>query len=243
AARFRILTHRDIPLSNRRTGGLLTVQLVMAAFHFPAAALVVLTCPGVGVSAGVAAGAEADAQVVAFFLVVVLQITEAECAGIEVQVAAVGAVIFDVGDKGAVHLRMVTHLDVHRLGANQAGLYRYPRAAAVGFAVADTGTTAHPGTHSNTAAGIPALAVYAAGVLQGFRVQVVAYIHVQVLRLQVGSTDRGVIPADHGQGVPGGDVTVAVVDVFAVQVVFTGADIGGKADAVAAKIDARPGAH
>src|SRR5690606_4302343 len=98
-ARFRILTHRDIALPNRRTGGLLPVQLVMAAFYFPAAALIVLTCPGVGVSAGVAAGTEADAQVVAFFLVVVLQITEAECAGVEVQVAAVGAVVFDVGNK------------------------------------------------------------------------------------------------------------------------------------------------
>src|SRR5690606_8964980 len=234
--RFRILTHRDITLPNRRAGGLLTVQLVMAAFHFPAAAFIVRAGSGIGVSAGVAAGAEADAQVVAFFLVVVLQITEAECAGIEVQVAAVGAVIFDVGDKGAVHLRMVADLDVHRLGANQAGLFRYPRAAAVGFAVADTGTTAHACANGNTAAGIPAFAVYAAGVLQGFRVQVVAYLYVQVLRLQVGSTDRGVVAADHGQGVPGGDVTVAVVDVFAVQVVFTGADIGGKADAVAAEV-------
>src|SRR5690606_1474706 len=215
----------------------------MAAFHFPAAAFIVRAGAGVGVSAGVAAGAEADAQVVAFFLVVVLQITEAECAGVEVQVAAVGAVVFDVGNKGAVHLRMVTHLDVHRLSADHAGLFRYPRAAAVGFAVADTGTTAHPGTHSNTAAGIPALAVYAASVLQGFRVQVVAYIHVQVLRLQVGSTDRGVIPADHGQGVPGGDGPVAVVDVSAGQVVFPGADIGGKADAVAAEVNPRPGAH
>src|SRR5690606_11697866 len=132
---------------------------------------------------------------------------------------------------------------VHRLGANQAGLFRYPRAAAVGFAVADTGTTAHACANGNTAAGIPAFAVYAAGVLQGFRVQVVACLYVQVLRLQVGSTDRGVVAADHGQRAPGGDVTVAVVDGVAVQVVFTGADIGGKADAVAAEVNPRPGAH
>src|SRR5690606_41506014 len=82
---------------------------------------------------------------------------------------------------------MVTHLDVHRLGTDQAGLFRHPGAAAVGFAVADTGTTAHACANGNTAAGIPAFAVYAAGVLQGFRVQVVAYLYVQVLRLQVGS--------------------------------------------------------
>src|SRR5690606_31359236 len=107
--------------------------------------------------------------------------------------------IFDVGDKGAVHLRMVTHLDVHRLSADHAGLFRYPGAAAVGFTVADTGTTAHAGTHSNTAAGIPALAVYAAGVLQGFRVQVVAHVHVEAFRVQVGTAESGVIPADHGQ--------------------------------------------
>src|SRR5690606_2007370 len=138
---------------------------------------------------------------------------------------------------------MVTHLDVHRLSADHAGLFRYPGAAAVGFTVADTGPAAHACTHGNTAAGIPAFAVYAAGVLQGFRVQVVAHVHVEVFRVQVGSTDRGVIPADHGQGVPGGDVTVAVVDVFAVQVVFSSADIGGKADAVAAEVDARPGAQ
>src|SRR5690606_1404594 len=122
-------------------------------------------------------------------------------------------------------------------------LFRYPGAAAVGFTVADTGTTAHAGTHSNTAAGIPALAVYAAGVLQGFRVQVVAHVHVEAFRVQVGTAESGVIPADHGQGVPGGDVTVAVVDVFAVQVVFTGADIGGNADAVAAEVNPRPGAE
>ena len=55
--------------------------------------------------------------------------------------------------------------------------------------------------------------------------------------MQVGTADIGVVAADDGEVVACGHRAVAVGGVLAIQIVFTGGHIGGKADAIRAEVD------